>query len=161
MLQVHSFAFLQSMDSTAYVCSLWSPWSYPSFAAVQRWYRGEGLIFVIAAPYNYYCFYEAKLSCSSWFFCFPSVVALHCIALLPETALKLPVFWSSRMLTSLRVTCASALPPLTIFRSLSALQRWQHCTQKGHRLQQTRRCCILAQHCRAAMMRSPALPLPQ
>ncbi len=70
--------------------------------------------------------------------------------------LKLPVFWSSRKLTSLRGTGASALPPLTIFHSLCALQRWLHCTQTGHRLQQSRRCCIPAQHRRAAMTHFPA-----
>ena len=59
--QVHSFAFLQSTHSTAWLCCQRPPWSYPSFAAVQCWYRGEGQ-HVIAAPYYYYdCFYEAKL----------------------------------------------------------------------------------------------------
>ena len=71
-------------------------------------------------------------------------------------ALKLPVFWSSRKLTSLRGAGASALPPLTIFHSLSALQLWLHCTQIRHRLQKSRRCCIPAQHRRAAMTRPPA-----
>ena len=73
-------------------------------------------------------------------------------------ALKLPVFWSSRKLTSLRGTGASALPPLTIFHSLSALQLWQHCTQSGHHVQQSRRHYIPAQHRRARMTRPPALP---
>jgi hypothetical protein len=72
--------------------------------------------------------------------------------------LKLPVFWSSRKLTSLRGPCASALPPLTIFHSLSALQPWHHCTQIRHRTQRSRRCCIPAQHRLAAMTRPPALP---
>jgi hypothetical protein len=78
--------------------------------------------------------------CASSFFCFPSVKPLHCIGLLPTATLKLPVFWWSRKLTSLRGTGASALPPLTIFHSLSALQRWRHCTQMGHRLLPSRRC---------------------
>jgi hypothetical protein len=68
--------------------------------------------------------------------------------------LKLSVFWSSRKLTSLRGG-ASALPPLTIFHSLSALQRWQNCTLLGPRQQQSRCCCIPAQHRRAAMTRPP------
>ena len=97
-------------------------------------------------------------SCASSFFCFPSVKKPHCIGLLSKAALKLPVFWSSRKLTSLRRTCASALPPLTIFHSLSALQRWHHCTHMRHRLQQSRRHCISAQHRRAGMTRPPALP---
>ncbi len=50
---------------------------------------------------------------------------------------------------------ASALPPPTIFYSLSALQRWLLCTQLGYRLQQNRGCCIPAQHRRAAMTRTP------
>ncbi len=48
--------------------------------------------------------------------------------------------------------------PLTIFHSRSALQQWLHCTRSGHRLRQSRRCCIPAQHRRAAMTRSTALP---
>jgi hypothetical protein len=72
--------------------------------------------------------------------------------------LKLPVFWSSRKLTSLRGTGASALPPLTIFHSLSALQQWRNCTRSGHRIQQSRRCFIPAQHRRSRMTRPPALP---
>ena len=96
--------------------------------------------------------------CASSFFCFPSVKSLHCIGLLHAAALKLPVFWSSRKLTSLRGTGASALPPLTIFHSLSALQRWRNCTQMRHQLQQSRRHCIPAQHRRAGMTRPPALP---
>ena len=113
---------------------------------------------------NYYSFFGATLFCSQVnSFVFPSVNALHCIALLTMAALKLPVFWSSRKLTSLRGPGASALPPLTIFHSLSALQRWQNCTrirhrlqQKGHRLQQSRRDCISAQHRRAGMTHFPA-----
>jgi hypothetical protein len=102
-------------------------------------------------PYYYFAFYEAKLCLrkSNSFFCFPSDNGLHCITVLSEAALKLPVFWFSRKLTSLRGTCASALPPLTIFHSLSALQRWRHCTQIGHRLQQARRCRIPARHRRS------------
>ena len=46
-----------------------------------------------------------------------------------------------RKLTSLRGTGASALPPLTIFHSLSALQRWLHCTQHRHRCQRTQHPC--------------------
>ena len=42
--------------------------------------------------------------------------------------------------------CFSALPPLTIFHSLSALQRWLHPTPVGHQQQPSRRCCIPAQH---------------
>ena len=95
---------------------------------------------------------------ASSFFCFPSVKALHCIGLLGMATLKLPVFWSSRKLTSLRGPRASALPPLTIFHSLSALQLGQNCTQIRHRQQQRRRCCIPAQHRRAGMTRPPALP---
>jgi hypothetical protein len=72
--------------------------------------------------------------------------------------LKLPVFWSSRKLTSLRGTSASALPPLTIFHLLSALQRWPNCTQEGLVQRQSRRCCIPAQHRRARMTRPPTLP---
>jgi len=34
MLQVDSFSFLQSIHSTALVCSQRSPWSCPPFAAV-------------------------------------------------------------------------------------------------------------------------------
>ena len=90
-------------------------------------------------------------------FAFPSVKTLHCITLHGMTALLLPVCWSSRKLTSLRGIGASARPPLTIFHSLSALQRWLHCTQLGHRPQeQNRRCCISAQHRRAGMTRHPA-----
>ena len=73
-------------------------------------------------------------------------------------ALKLPVFWSSQKLTSLRGNGASALPPPntpTIFHSLSALQLGPNCTQMGHRLQQSRRGCLPAQHRRAAMTRTP------
>ena len=94
---------------------------------------------------------------ASSFFCFSSVNSLHCIALLSKATLKLLVFWSSRKLTSLRGAGASALPPLTIFHSLSALQLWwQNCTHIRHRLQQSRRYCIPAQHRRAAMTHFPA-----
>jgi hypothetical protein len=79
--------------------------------------------------------------CASSFFCFHSVNSLHCIGLLTKATLKLPVFWSSRKLTSLRGG-ASALPPLTIFHSLSALQRWPNCTQIRHHQRESRRCCI-------------------
>ncbi len=53
-------------------------------------------------------------------------------------------------------------PPLIIFHSLSALQRWQNGTQMGQRLQQSRRRCIPAQHRRHALLilemtRSPIL----
>jgi hypothetical protein len=75
-------------------------------------------------------------------------------------ALKLPVFWSSRKLTSLRGPGASALPPLTIFHSLSALQRWQNCAQIRHRLQQRRLYFIPAQHRRAAVTRPPRFLRP-
>ncbi len=79
-------------------------------------------------------------------------------------ALKLSFFWWSRKLTSLRSSGASALPPLTIFHSLSALQPWQHCTQIRHRLPQRRRCCIPADtvvtrapvHTRVRIMRGGA-----
>ncbi len=58
---VDSFAFLQSMHSTASLCFGRPPWSLPSFAAVQRWCRGEGQR-VLTAPYYYcYCFYDEKL----------------------------------------------------------------------------------------------------
>ncbi len=87
--------------------------------------------------------------CASSFFCFPSGNGPHCIPLLCMAALKLPVFWSSRKLTSLRGPSASALPPLTIFHSLSALQLRQNCTQLGHQRQKSRRCCIPAQHRRS------------
>ena len=105
-------------------------------------------------PYHHYCifvFMNRNSFCASSFFCFSSVNGIHCITLLAMAALKLPVFWSSRKLTSLRGPGASALPPLTIFHSLSALQRWRHCTQMGHPLLQSRRCCIPAQHRRASM----------
>ncbi len=49
--------------------------------------------------------------CASSFFCFSSDNTLHCMSLLALATLKLPVFWSSRKLTSLRGTGASALPP--------------------------------------------------
>ncbi len=55
---------------------------------------------------------------ASSIFCFPSGNKLHCINLLNLATLKLPVFWWSRKLTSLRGRGASALPPLTIFHSL-------------------------------------------
>ncbi len=75
-------------------------------------------------------------------------------------ALILPVFWSSRKLTSLRGPSASALSPLTIFRSLSALQLCPHCTQMRHPLQKSQRCCIPAQHRRARMTRPPTYAAP-
>ena len=100
-------------------------------------------------------FMKRNSACASSFFCFSSVKKHHCISLLTMAALKLPVFWSSRKLTSLRGAGASALPPLTIFHSLSALQLRQNCTQMGHRPQQSRRCCIPAQHRRAEMTRPP------
>ena len=103
-------------------------------------------------------FMKRNSFCASSFFCFPSVNGPHCITLLAMATLKLPVFWSSRKLTSLRGTGASALPPLTIFHSLSALQRWPHCTPMRHQLQPSRRHCIPAQHRRAGMTRPPALP---
>jgi hypothetical protein len=62
---------------------------------------------------------------------------------------------------SLQGTGASALPPLAIFHSLSALKQWHHCTQIEHRLEQRRRCCIPAQRRRTAMTRSPALLAPK
>ncbi len=86
---------------------------------------------------------------ASSFFCFCSVKKLRCIGLLAEVTLNFAVFWSSRKLTSLRGAGASALPPLTIFHSLSALQPWPHCTQMGHPLPESRCCCIPAQHRRA------------
>ena len=58
--QVDYFAFLQSIHSTAFVCSRRPPWSLPSFAAVQRWCGGEGQQ-VITPPYYCYCFCEVKL----------------------------------------------------------------------------------------------------
>ena len=72
--------------------------------------------------------------------------------------LKLAVFWSSRRLTSLRGTGASALPSLAIFHSLSTLQLWLDCTQMCDQLPPSRRHCIPAQHRRAAMTHSSALP---
>ena len=95
--------------------------------------------------------------CASSFFCIPSVKALHCIGVLTK-ALKFAVFWSSRKLTSLRGACTSALPPLTIFHSLSALQLGLHCTQSGHQQQASRSRYIPAQHRCARMTRPPALP---
>jgi hypothetical protein len=74
-------------------------------------------------------------------------------------ALTLPVFWSSRKLTSLRGPGASALPPLTIFHSLYALQRLD-CTQMGHPRQTRQSRCIPAQHRRTGMTRSPRLLRP-
>ncbi len=68
------------------------------------------------------------------------------MSLLAMATLKLPVFWSSRKLTSLPGPGASALPPLTIFHSLSALQPWQNCTEMRHRRQPSQGCCIPAQH---------------
>jgi hypothetical protein len=78
---------------------------------------------------------KRNYACASSFFCFSSVDGLHCIAQLKEASpfvnslncigllakvnLKFAVFWSSQKLTSLRGTGASALPPLTIFHSLS------------------------------------------
>ncbi len=94
-------------------------------------------------------------ACASSFFCFSSVKKLHCITLLTMATLTFAVFWSSRKLTSLRGPGAPALPPLTIFHSLSALQLGQNGTQMGHRPQQNRRCCIPAQRRRAAMTRPP------
>jgi hypothetical protein len=91
-------------------------------------------------------FMKRNSVCASSFFCFSSDNALHCIYLLVLATLKLPNFWSRRMPTSLRGTGASALPPLNIFHSLSALQRWQNCTQMRHRPQPSRRRCIPAQH---------------
>ena len=105
-------------------------------------------------PLSLIYFHHFHAACS--FFCFSSVNTLHCIGLLPMATLKLPVFWSSRKLTSLRGEGASALPPLTIVHSLSALQPWRlDCTQMRHRLQRSRGCCIPAQHRRAAMTRTP------
>ena len=79
--------------------------------------------------------------------------------LLTMAALKFAVFWSSRKLTSLPGTGASAPLPalLTIFHSLCTLQRWRNCTQMGHSVQQRRRRCIPAQHRRAEMTRPPRL----
>ena len=59
--QVDSFAFLQSMHSTAWVCWPRPRWSLPSFAAVQRWCAGEGHRVVTPPYYYYYCFCEVKL----------------------------------------------------------------------------------------------------
>ena len=105
-------------------------------------------------------FMKRNSFCASLFFCFSSVNKLHCIGLLSKATLKLPVFWSSRKLTSLRGTGASALPPLTIFHSLSALQVGPHCTQIGHRQKQSRRRCIPAQHRRPGVTRSSSLHPP-
>ena len=82
--QVDSFDFLQSIHSTALLCFcwLWPPWSLSSFAAVQRWYRGEDQR-VIAAPYYCYCIYEAKL-CSRKFI------------LLLSFSQDTPLHWSAR-----------------------------------------------------------------
>ncbi len=101
-------------------------------------------------PYHY-CFCEAKLCLRKLILLLFSVEKLHCMPLLKEATLKFLVFWSSQKLTSLRGPGASALPPLTIVHSLSALQPWQHCTQSRHRLLQTRGCYIPAKHRRAAM----------
>ncbi len=107
-------------------------------------------------------FWRTSVLLASSFFRFPSFTAPHCNGLLTTAALKLSVFWLSRKLTSLRGAGASALPPLTTFHSLSALQLG-HCTQICHRREQSRRGCIPAQYRRAAMTRSPgppAAPLP-
>ncbi len=106
-------------------------------------------------------FMKRNSFCASSFFRFSSGNGLHCITLLTGSTLKLPVFWSSRKLTSLRGTGASALPPLTIFHSLSALQPWLDCTQMRHqprRIRRRLRYCIPAQHRRSRMTRPPALP---
>jgi hypothetical protein len=115
-------------------------------------------VHVIAAAFIIVVVFMKRNSvCASSFFCFSSGDALHCIRLLAMAALKFAVFWSSRKLTSLRgIECVSALPPLTIFHSLSALQLPPHCTRMGHRQGTRRRSCIPAQHRRAGMTRSPA-----
>jgi hypothetical protein len=105
-------------------------------------------------------FMKRNSVCASSFFCFSSGNGPHCMSLLPMASLKFAVFWWSQKLTSLRGTGASALPPLTIFHSPSALQPWPHCTQIRHRQQKCRRGRIPAQHRCASMTRPPALPLP-
>ncbi len=45
--------------------------------------------------------------CASWFFCFPSVKALHCISLLNGATLKLPVFCCSATLMWRRRTASN------------------------------------------------------
>ncbi len=70
------------------------------------------------------------------------------------------MFWSSRKLKSLRGTGASALPPLTIFRSLSALQQLRNCTQRRHRPQPSRRRCIILHTCAASACLNDPLPRP-
>ena len=63
-------------------------------------------------PYNCYCFYEAKLFMRKFIlFCFFTDNALHCITLLTMVIFKLPVFWLSRKLTSLRGTGDSSFSP--------------------------------------------------
>ncbi len=57
--------------------------------------------------------------------------------MLTPNSLKFAVCWLSRELTSMQGPGASALPPLTILHSLSALQPWQNCTHLGHRTTQT------------------------
>jgi hypothetical protein len=42
--QVDSFAFLQSIHSTAFVCLAWPSWIYPSFGRVESWRRCEGQV---------------------------------------------------------------------------------------------------------------------
>ena len=80
------------------------------------------------------------------------------------TCLKLPVFWSSRKLTSLRGG-ASALPPLShlspSFTHCLPCSYGKNCTPTRRRRQQSRRSRIPAQHRRAAMTRSPALLPPK
>ena len=102
-------------------------------------------------PYYFHCLFAVILCLRKLIiFSFLSGATLHCILLLAKAALILAVFWSSRKLTSLRRTGASALPPLTIFHSPPALQLWLDCTQMGHRPPQCRRCCIPAQPLRCA-----------
>ncbi len=97
---------------------------------------------------------DARFAQVDWF-AFLSGGTLHFIYLLAKATLILADFWSSPMLTSLRRTSASALPPLTIFHSLCALQLWQHCTPAGHGRQQSRRRFIPTQH-RCAVLTPPA-----
>ena len=114
MQQVDSFAFLQSIYSTAFLCYLWPPWRLPSFAAVQRWYRGEGL-HVIAPPYIIIVFMKRNSVCACWFFFFSSGIGLHCIGLLKKATLTFAVFCCCATLTWMRRTTGNCRPLLLLF----------------------------------------------
>ena len=111
MRQVDSFAFLQATNSTALLCWQWPPWSLPSFDAVQRWCGGEGHLVIAAALIIIIVFMERNSVCASWFFCFSSVNALHCMSLLSMATLKFAVFCCSATLMWRRRTNSNC-PPL-------------------------------------------------